>query len=158
MQIKYPDRQLPLFKTRMMDVLNPDHELIRAVRRIDWKEIHEFLLPCYSSLGRMGKPIRLMAGLYFLKIRFDCSDATAVEELHENVYWQYFCGFSSFQKGPLLDATSLVRFRKRIGEDRTTVLDRIFEDTWKDLPCSEKKVTPRFRTLPSFLRKRRPST
>ena len=157
MQVKYPDRQLSLFRTRMMDALNPDHELNRAARRVDWNGLHEFLLPCYSSSGRMGKPIRLMAGLYFLKRRFDCSDTSVVEELHENVYWQYFCGFSSFQKGPLLDATSLVRFRKRIGEERVRILDEIFEKAWKDLLSPEKKGSPRFRTLPSFLRKRRPS-
>jgi len=158
MQVKYPDRQLSLFRTRMMDALNPDHELVRAAQRIDWKGLHEFLLPCYSSSGRMGKPIRLMAGLYFLKRRFHCSDAAALEELHENIYWQYFCGFSSFQKGPLLDAKALVRFRKRLGTERMDRLDGLFENTWKDLPVPKGPGFPRFRARPSFRRDRRKSS
>jgi IS5 family transposase len=41
--------------------------------------------------------------------------ARAVEELHENSYWQWFCGFKHFQRGQILDATTLVKFRDRIG-------------------------------------------
>jgi IS5 family transposase len=83
MQIRHPDRQIPLFRTGFFDALDPGHELVRASRRIDWKGLHRALLPCYSTIGRSGKPTRLMAGLHFLKLRFGCSDAAAVEELHE---------------------------------------------------------------------------
>jgi IS5 family transposase len=37
--------------------------------------------------------------------------------LHENAYWQCFCGFNSFQGGQILEASSLVKFRNRIGTE-----------------------------------------
>ena len=154
MQVRHPDRQIPLFRTGFFEALNPGHELVRAARRIDWKGLHRSLLPCYSTIGRSGKPTRLMAGLHFLKLRFGCSDAAAVEELHENVYWQYFCGLTSFQKGPILEASALVRFRKRLGEKKLEELGDTFAGAWEGLLPPEKKPAPRFRTLPSFLRKR----
>jgi IS5 family transposase len=85
-----------MFETRFTDHLNPDHELLRAARLIDWDRLHEGLLKYYGLLGRSGKPIRLMVGLHILKHRYNCSDERAVEELHENAYWQCFCGFETF--------------------------------------------------------------
>jgi IS5 family transposase len=73
-----------MFETLFSDVLKPDHELIRAAY--------------------------LMVGIHILKHRYNCSDEHAVEMLHENAYWQCFCGFNTFQKGEILDATSLVKF------------------------------------------------
>jgi len=37
--------------------------------------------------------------------------------LHENAYWQCFCGFNTFQGGQILDSTSMVKFRNRIGTE-----------------------------------------
>ncbi|MCS6796809.1 MAG: transposase, partial [Raineya sp.] len=43
------------------------------------------------------------------------SDESVVEQWSENVYYQYFCGDSSFVASPPCEA-SLVHFRKRIKE------------------------------------------
>ena len=80
-----------MFELRFADRLNPTHELLRAAELIDWDGLQEALSKYYSPLGRSGKPIRLMVGLHILKHRFNCSDERAVEELHENAYWQCFC-------------------------------------------------------------------
>jgi len=77
-----------MYETLFADVLNPDHELLRAAGIIDWDGLHEVLSGYYSPLGRQGKSIRLMVGIHILKHRYDCSDERAVEMLHENAYWQ----------------------------------------------------------------------
>jgi len=90
-----------MFETLFSDVLNSDHELLRAAKLIDWDGLHDALCAYYSPLGRQGKSIRLMVGIHLLKHRYDCSDERVVEMLHENAYWQCFCGFNTFQSGQI---------------------------------------------------------
>ena len=85
-----------MFELNFADLLDPNHELMRAAKLIDWDELHEALRFYYSTLGRQGKPIRLMVGLQLLKHNYNCSDERAVEQLHENAYWQCFRGFEHF--------------------------------------------------------------
>jgi IS5 family transposase len=70
-----------MFEMVFAESLNPEHELLRAGRLIDWDGLHEALSSYYSPLGRAGKPIRLMVGIHILKHRNNCSDERAVEEL-----------------------------------------------------------------------------
>jgi IS5 family transposase len=119
-----------MFEMRFADHLNPDHELLRAAGLIDWDSLHQSLLKYYSLLGRSGKPIRLMVGLHILKHRYNCSDERAVEELHENAYWQCFCGYETFQTGVLLEPTSLVKFRNRLGAKGMKEIEAVLLGTW----------------------------
>jgi IS5 family transposase len=122
-----------MFELRFADRLNPDHELLRAAALIDWDSLQEVLSKYYSPLGRSGKPIRLMVGLHILKHRFNCSDERAVEELHENAYWQCFCGFETFQTGVLLEPTSLVKFRNRLGSEGMKQIEAVLLQTWRQM-------------------------
>ncbi len=133
MSIQGTARQLPMFELRFVDHLNPEHELLRAARLIDWDRLHESLRSYYSPLGRSGKPIRLMVGLHILKHRYNCSDERAVEELHENAYWQCFCGFESFQTKMFLEATSLVKFRNRLGAEGMKQIEAVLLKTWGEM-------------------------
>jgi len=122
-----------MFETFFSDFLNPDHELLRAASLIDWDGLQETLDVYYSPLGRQGKAIRLMVGIHLLKHRYNCSDEQAVETLHENAYWQCFCGFNSFQAGQILEATTLVKFRNRIGTEGMQQIETFFLKTWSDM-------------------------
>lgn len=122
-----------MFETLFSDVLNPEHELLRAARLIDWDGLHDALCTYYSPLGRQGKPIRLMVGIHILKHRYDCSDERAVEMLHENAYWQCFCGFNTFQGGQILEASSLVKFRNRIGTEGMKQIEALLLKAWSEM-------------------------
>jgi hypothetical protein len=52
-----------------------------------------------------------------LKHICNVSDENVVEQWSENIYYQYFCGESSFVCGVPCEASELVHFRKRIGEE-----------------------------------------
>ena len=119
-----------MFETLFTDVLNPEHELLRAGRLIDWDGLHEALSVYYSPVGRHGKSIRLMVGIHILKHRYNCSDDRAVEMLHENAYWQCFCGFNTFQSGQILDSTSMVKFRNRIGTEGMKRVETVLLHAW----------------------------
>ena len=122
-----------MFETLFSDVLHPEHELLRAAHLIDWDGLHDVLISYYSPLGRQGKSIRLMVGIHILKHRYNCSDERAVEMLHENAYWQCFCGFNTFQGGQILEATSLVKFRNRIGTEGMKQIEAVLLKAWSDM-------------------------
>ncbi len=70
-----------------------------------------------SAAGRPRLPIRLMAGLLYLKNSFNLSDEELVQRWSENVYMQYFCGLAYFEPRLPCDATQIGRFRRAIGEE-----------------------------------------
>jgi IS5 family transposase len=131
MSIKRTERQLFMYVTMFSEILNPEHELLQAAQLIDWNGLEQALSPFYSPLGRNGKPIRLMVGIHILKHRYNVSDEQAVESLHENAYWQCFCGYTSFQKGLLLEASSLVKFRNRIGSKGLEAIESVLAQSWQ---------------------------
>ena len=84
---------------------------------IDWKHFCEtFGKSFHESQGRPGLPTRLMVGLTYLKYLHNLSDEKTIKQFLQSPYWQYFCGFICFQKEAPLEASSLTRFRERLGE------------------------------------------
>lgn len=113
---KKPQNQLSLFFS-FADTLDQKHSLFILGNRIHWDIFEEAFEPLYCpDNGRPGKPIRLMVGLLMLKHIRNVSDESVVEQWSENIYYQYFCGESSFVPGAPCEASELVHFRKRIGE------------------------------------------
>ena len=106
-----------IFQSRLDNQLNMRHKLVILSQQIDWsafeKEFGSLYVP---EQGRPGLPIRLLVGLTYLSRTFNFSDEATVEMFIENLYWQYFCGYEYFQITTPLDASSLVRWRQRIGE------------------------------------------
>lgn len=99
------------------ETLNQKHPLYILSNAIDWAVFEEAFLPLYSrDKGRPAKPIRLMVGLLMLKHIRNISDESVVEQWSENIYYQYFCGETSFVAGAPCEASELVHFRHRIGE------------------------------------------
>ena len=56
-----------------------------------------------------------MVGLHYLKHVHDLSDEELVARWVENPYCQFFCGFEFFQHEAPIDASTMTRWRKRIG-------------------------------------------
>ena len=97
--------------------LNQNHPLFILANKVNWQLFEDAFNPLYcANNGRPGKPIRLMVGLLMLKHIRNISDEGVVEQWSENIYYQYFCGETSFVCGAPCEASELVHFRKRIGE------------------------------------------
>jgi transposase, IS5 family len=58
----------------------------------------------------------VIVGLHYLKYLENESDESVVEKFCENPYWQYFCGLKTFQHQLPCHPTTLVKWRKRVGE------------------------------------------
>jgi IS5 family transposase len=82
-----------------------------------------------SRAGRPRLPIRLMAGLLYLKNSFNLSDEELVQRWSENVYFQHFCGQTYFEPRLPCDATQVGRFRSAIGEEGLEQLLKATIDT-----------------------------
>ena len=104
----------------MLDANDP---LIALADAIEWSVIIGKLEKYYDQTnGRPGKPIRLMAGLLMLKQLENLSDENVVLQWKRNPYNQYFCGMNDYHSSLPCDATELVKFRQRIGEEGINVI------------------------------------
>lgn len=106
-----------MFRSKLEQILNLQHQLVQLAEEIDWKWIESELAVYYARKGRPSVPIRTMAGLILLKQMFDQSDETVIDRWLENPYWQYFTGEEYFQHDPPFDPSDFVHFRKRIGRE-----------------------------------------
>lgn len=102
---------------RLEDILDKSHALYQLANRLNWDYLVEQLGPYYAEgPGRPEIPIRVVAGLHYLKYLENESDESVIEKFCENPYWQYFCGFETFQHKLPCHPTTLVKWRKRVGE------------------------------------------
>jgi IS5 family transposase len=112
-----------LFRPRLDEQLKMTHPLIRLSSLMDWQRIEaDFSKHFVSNRGRPALSPRLVAGLLYLQHANDASDEAVVATWLENPYWQYFCGETYLQTELPIDASSLTRWRKRIGEEGVEVL------------------------------------
>jgi IS5 family transposase len=112
-----------LFRSRLDQVINMDHALVKLARTIDWGFLEEKFGAVYADgSGRPPLPTRLMAGLAILKHTYNLSDEVVCEQWIENPYYQYFCGEEFFQDRLPLDRSSMTNWRNRMGEERLQTL------------------------------------
>ena len=114
-KIKSNDQQ-DLFKTRLMDLINLGHPLVKLANEFSWDKMELEFQNLYSGQGRPSIPIRKIAGLLLLKAMFKESDESVVERWIENPYWQHFTGEDFFQNKQPFDPSEFVHFRKRLKE------------------------------------------
>ena len=80
-----------LFRSRLDQVINMDHALVKLARTINWGFLEEKFGAVYADgAGQPPLPTRLMAGLAILKHTYNLSDEVVCELWIENPYYQYF--------------------------------------------------------------------
>jgi hypothetical protein len=90
-----------------------------------------------STTGRPATSPRLVAGLLYLQHAFRLSDEAVVARRVENPYYRHLTGETFLQHKPPIDPTSLIRWRKRIGEEGVEwLLTKTIEAGRKSGVCS----------------------
>lgn len=136
----------------LKDTLDQKHPLFILGDKIIWQQFEEAFSPLYcTDKGRPALPIRLMVGLLILKHLRNISDESVVEQYSENVYYQYLCGQNEFVSKVPCEASELVHFRNRIGEQGVELIlkesiringdDRFDPDVSIDTTVQEKNIT-----------------
>jgi IS5 family transposase len=114
---KTPVPEGDLFRQPLREQINLKHPLVRLADLIDWDRLSAAMSASFvSQRGRPATSPRLIAGLLYLQHAFDLSDEDVVWQWLENPYWQVFTGETYLQTKPPIDASSLTRWRKRLGE------------------------------------------
>jgi transposase, IS5 family len=112
-----------LFRSRLDQIINMEHELVKLAKAISWRFIEERCGEVYSDgPGMPPLPTRLMAGLAILKHTFNLSDEELCARWVENPYFQYLCGEEFFRHTLPFDRSSMTRWRQRMGEDKIIAL------------------------------------
>lgn len=112
-----------LFRSRLDQMIDMTHELVRLAQKIDWRFLEERFGEVYKDGGGLPPlPTRLMAGLAILKHTFNLSDDAVCTRYLDSPYWQYFCGEEFFQHRLPFDRSSMTRWRQRMDEKRIKAL------------------------------------
>lgn len=90
--------------------------LVKINKVVDFGRIGKSLEGYYDRYqGRPSYPIEMMVKALFLEMYYNLSDREIERQLRYNYLYRWFLGLSFYEREP--DATSLVRFRVRIGEE-----------------------------------------
>jgi IS5 family transposase len=113
---KLPADHRELFRPRLEDLINPNHELALLSKSIDWQYFEQEFKKYYSAKGAPSVPIRMMVGCLLLKHLYNLGDDRIPEYWVRDVYFQYFCGSVFFEHKFPFEPSVFVHFRKRVGQ------------------------------------------
>tara|TARA_B100001971_G_scaffold41521_1_gene36537 strand:+ start:224 stop:634 length:411 start_codon:yes stop_codon:yes gene_type:complete len=101
--------------------LPKEHELLKIKDEIDFYFIEEETRDLYARVaGRPSYPPEVMFKILFLEFYYNLSKVTVVRQLRFNVLFRYFVEIKI--EDPLPDDTSLVVFRRRLGEEKFEII------------------------------------
>ncbi|HAM97208.1 MAG TPA: IS5 family transposase [Marinilabiliales bacterium] len=119
---------LDCFKTPFEQKLNPKNRWVVIGQLIPWDDVCNLYLKNVgvSQTGRPPLSPRIVIGSLIIKHMCNLDDRETVEQISENIYMQYFLGYSSFSSEPPFDASLFVEMRKRLGiESLNAINERI---------------------------------
>jgi hypothetical protein len=146
------------FETPFSRLLNPNNRWVLLAHKIPW----DLLVNTYqsqmdnSTTGANGINPRVAIGSMIIKHICSLSDRETVLQIQENMYMQYFIGYSSFSNEEPFDPSLFVDFRKRLGiEQINSINEKILglgsNDKSDSNSDNEKKsnqtITPKEETL-----------
>ena len=119
---------LPGFETPFDQHLDKNNRWVKLAHLIPWDSIVSVYISKLKNhkLGADSINPRVAIGAMIIKHLHDFSDRETISQIQENVYMQYFIGYSSFSNEAPFDASLFVEFRKRLSlEDINTINEKI---------------------------------
>jgi hypothetical protein len=113
------------FETPFSRSLRSDNRWVVMAHKIPW----DTLVSVYktqlgnSKTGADGINPRVAIGSMIIKHICNLSDRETVQQIQENMYMQYFIGYSSFSDEEPFDASLFVEFRKRLGIEQINAIN-----------------------------------
>lgn len=110
--------------------LNPTNRWVVLAHLIPWDEICNLYLKQVpqKDTGRPALNPRIVIGSLIIKHLCNLDDRETVSQISENIYMQYFLGYSGFVNEEPFDASLFVEFRKRLGmESLNAINERIVQ-------------------------------
>ena len=113
------------FETPFERSLNPKNRWVVLARLIPWDEICNIYLK-HTGISPTGRPPispRIVLGSLIIKHLCNLDDRETVDQISENIYMQYFLGYSSFSDQAPFDSSLMTDFRKRLGMDQVNAIN-----------------------------------
>jgi len=110
--------QTSFYGNHIYDRVIPEHHFLKQLNKaVDFSFVNELCRDAYTSdLGRPAYGPGMMFKIIFLQFLYNVSDRRIEEEVHFNLVLKWFTGLAIDESPP--DASSLTRFRDRLGEER----------------------------------------
>jgi hypothetical protein len=134
------------FESPFSNHLNPGNRWVVLSHKIPW----DVLVNVYqkqlnnSETGADGINPRVVIGSLIIKHMCDLSDRETVQQIQENMYMQYFIGYSSFSDQEPFDPSLFVEFRKRLGAEQINAINEkiLHLSTQKEESADSNKEEP----------------
>jgi hypothetical protein len=113
------------FETPFSQKLNPGNRWVLLAGKIPWDEICNVYTK-QAGVNHTGRPPispRVVIGSLIIKHMCNLDDRETVAQISENMYMQYFLGYSSFSPEPPFDASLFVEFRTRMGLEQINAIN-----------------------------------
>ncbi len=111
-QLEFPNFYLPF-----SGHLDPENRWVHLARLVPWELAEEiYHQGLCEDFGQPIVPARTALAALLVKERLGLTDRETVEAIRENPYLQFFIGLEEFTQDKPFDASTMVDFRKRFGE------------------------------------------
>jgi len=113
------------FETPFSQNLCPTNRWVVLANLLPWDD----LIPIYQAqmnndkTGAGGINPRVVIGALIIKHRCNLSDEETILQIQENIYMQYFIGYSSFSSEAPFDPSLLTEIRKRFGKEQLNAMN-----------------------------------
>ena len=113
------------FETPFVKHLDPKNRWVVLANQIPWDQIVGVYLRQLNNdvMGASSINPRVVLGAIMVKHLKNLSDADTILEIQENVYLQFFLGYSSFTPEPPFDPSLFVEIRKRLGDEQINAIN-----------------------------------
>jgi hypothetical protein len=121
---------LPGFETPFEKNLKADNRWVQMAKVIPWDDLCGKYLKKVgvSTTGRPAINPRVVIGSLIIKHLCNYNDRETVQSISENMYMQFFLGYTSFNPDPPFDPSDFVDFRKNLDmETLNSMNERIVE-------------------------------
>jgi len=116
--LKPRSSQLSFYGDHIYDQVIPDDHFLKQLEKaVDFSFVNDLCRDAYNpDVGRPAYEPQMMFKMLFLQFLYDISDRRIEEEVKFNLVLKWFVGLAINESPP--DATSLTRFRERLGVKR----------------------------------------
>lgn len=107
------------FETPFYNQLDPANRWVVLSNRIPWDDLVN-MFNKHNPPKATGRPAlnpRILIGAVIIKHMLNLDDRETVAQISENMYLQYFLGYSSYIKEAPFDPSLFVDIRKRLGQE-----------------------------------------
>lgn len=131
------------FETPFERNLNPKNRWVVLSHLMPWDEICNIYLKevGISHTGRKLLSPRIVIGALIIKHQCNLDDRETIDQISENIYMQYFLGYSSFDPEPPFDPSLFVEIRKRMGMEAVNAINEKIIELKTHMESSSKDFT-----------------